>query len=223
MSSGETITCYLKERYSTKVFVPFAVFLFASGTAAIGGSPTISIGLQGIALAYVLVLFFRVWDDLADLKSDRVTHPERVMVRANGTSVFRWLMAALTASGLALIASRPAATEALALFSALVGLLGIWYAVRGRIDASALVSSHVVLLKYPAIALIAAGPPMRTVPTRVPTMFLLALVYIALCLYELLHDRTIRMARGGTLTMTVELMLLAVLLYGTLSARGLLP
>jgi hypothetical protein len=224
MSSRELIRAYLSERYPARVFVPLAVLLFAGGTVAAGGAPTIAGAISGIGLAYTLVLFFRVWDDLADRGADQPKHPDRVMVRAPSTGAFRVLMAALVLLAIALLATRPGSVTGLAVFAILGVTLGIWYSLRTLLGASALVSAHVILLKYPAIAFIAATPPAEhTTPAVATAIVVLAAIYLGLCLHELLHDSAVRTARGGALALTVELALLASLLLRTLSVRGFQP
>jgi hypothetical protein len=223
MSSRELIRAYLSERYPARVFMPLAVLLFAGGTVAAGGALTIAGAISGIGLAYTLVLFFRVWDDLADRGADQPKYPDRVMVRAPSTGAFRVLMAALVLLAIALLATRPGSVTGLAVFAILGVTLGIWYSLRNLLGASALVSAHVILLKYPAIAFIAAVPADHTAPMIATAIVVLAAIYLGLCLHELLHDNAVRTARGGALALTVELALLALLLLRTFSVRGFQP
>ena len=222
MSSSELIRAYLTERYPARVFVPLAVLLYAGGTIAVGGTPTVPRAIAGIALAYTLVLLFRIWDDLVDRDADRVTHPDRVMVNAEGTAAFRLSMAALALFAIALLATRPAWVTGIAVFAMTRVTLGIWYSLRRLVGASALVNAHVILLKYPAVAFISAAPGEAT-PAIATAIVVFGAIYLGLCLHELLHDRAVRTTRGGSLTLTLELALLAGLLVRTFSARGFQP
>src|SRR5262245_22121867 len=82
MSSIKLIYAYWRERYPVSVFLPFAILLAAAGAAAAGTLPTIGDAVISCVLAYTLVLVFRIGDDLADLNSDRLHHPDRVLVQA---------------------------------------------------------------------------------------------------------------------------------------------
>ena len=87
MSSTKLIYDYWRERYPASVFVPFAILLAAAGAAAGGSLPTVRDAIKSCILAYTLVLVFRIVDDLADLGSDRLRHPGRVLVKASGHRV----------------------------------------------------------------------------------------------------------------------------------------
>ncbi len=81
LSSIKLIYAYWRERYSISVFLPFAILIAAAGAAAGGSLPPVRDAWIGCVLAYTLVLVFRIGDDLADLSSDRLRHPGRVLVQ----------------------------------------------------------------------------------------------------------------------------------------------
>ena len=97
MSRTDLILVYLRERYPARRFAPLALLLGGIGILA---SPDLSqLSLEdaarawarGTSLAYLLVLSFRVRDDLEDRDVDAVLHPERITVRAGRVSPLRWL------------------------------------------------------------------------------------------------------------------------------------
>lgn len=221
MSSINLICAYWQERYPTRVFVPFAILIAAAGTAAGGSLPTLRGAITGCVLAYTLVMVFRIGDDLADLPSDRLRHPGRVLVQTSiRTSII--VLALVTALGDVLIMlSQPRPGARLAVFAAIWLSLGLWYNRRARLRAGPLAGAHVLLLKYPAIALLAcAGWESLTLHTALPA---LGAIYLGLCVYEQVHDSAVRESRGALWIFAAEVALLAGLPLLALSTGGLMP
>jgi drug/metabolite transporter superfamily protein YnfA len=217
----EVLTAYMRERYPTRVYLPLALFLGAA--ALTGGS---GVGLVEVAaatvLAYSLVFQFRLWDDLSDRSSDRAAHPQRVLSRAGLTGPFVGLLVTVATANTALLASRPGAAPRLAGFAMLTGGLLCWYSWRKTQPVNAVLSYHVVLLKYPVLALLVSAP--RAMRERSTLLVAAAVVYLSFCAYEVLHDNRLHDARGAALVLAVESVLLAgapTLLRTVRAAAGL--
>jgi 4-hydroxybenzoate polyprenyltransferase len=146
--------------------------------------------LQSGVACYVLVLGFRVWDDLEDRARDRREHPERVLVQATSVAPFVALATVAFALATAIVAAQPNGIQRLAILGAGVAVLFAWYHARRAINASPVAGMAVIFAKYPLIAFVAA-PPARSTPIALSAAVLFSL-YAALCMYELHDDATIR-------------------------------
>src|SRR5438034_7604770 len=94
------VPAYLHERFQLRIFGPAAFgIVVAAGWA---GTAAITPGTLAIATAcsILLLLQFRLWDDLEDRDRDAATHPERLMVRTPAA----WYRRALTSLALANVA-----------------------------------------------------------------------------------------------------------------------
>jgi 4-hydroxybenzoate polyprenyltransferase len=202
---------YLRERYDPRLFVPLAAVLVVSGAVAAGG---LTGGVPGAArswlLAWVLVLVFRLWDDLADRPRDGVQHPHRVLARCGRSAPFLALLGVLAVVALALLLASPGGTVKVLVLLAVAAALAAWYRGRAALGEPAVLGAHLVLGKYPAIAY-AAVP---AVPGRELTPTPLVILYLALCVYEALHDRRVRTAAAGRASLAADgVLLCGALLY----------
>ena len=206
MSSIKLIHAYGRERYPTRVFVPLAILIAAAGTAATWSLPTLRDAVISCILAYTLVLVFRIADDLADLRSDRLRHPNRVLVRASSVTPIAVLALAIAGGDVVIILRQPRAAARLAVFAAISIFLVLWYRLRARLRAGPLAGAHVVLIKYPIISLLTcANWDGLTLHTALPSF---GTIYLGLCVYEQLHDHAVRESRGGTWIFAAEVGLL---------------
>lgn len=159
-------------------------------------------------MALLLVLEFRLWDDLCDVELDRISHPERVLCRVTTLQPV-WALCGLLMAinvGCAWLARGWWAAATLA---GLHGLLAAWYGCRGR-SHRPVSHYHVVLLKYPVFVWILGG--IRPADAFDPRLFLsAALVYLGLCLYEVAHDGQLRRLRMAQICLAIESVLLAAL------------
>jgi len=220
MSSIKLIYVYWRERYPISVFVPFAILIAAAGTAAGGSLPTVRDAVIGCVLAYTVVLVFRIADDLADLRSDRLCHPGRVLVQSSSVTPIVVLALMIAAGDILLLLSQPRAGVRITAFAAISLFLGLWYHQRARLRADSLANAHVVLLKYPAISLFTcASWDHLTLYTAVPSA---GALYLGLCIYEQVHDRTVRESRGARWIFAAEMGLLVGLPLMMLSIGGFL-
>jgi len=209
---------YWRERYPASMFVPFAILLAAAGAAAGGSLPTVRDAIKSCILAYTLVLVFRIVDDLADLGSDRLRHPGRVLVRASSRTPIVVLALVIVLGDVLMMISQPRLGARIVVFAALSLFLGLWYQGRARLRAGPLAGAHILLLKYPAISLLTCaswdGLTLHTAPPS------LGVIYFGLCIYEQVHDRTVRKSRAAPWIFAAELGLLAGLPLLALSTGG---
>ena len=160
------VQAYLRERIWTPRIALLSLLLVV---AASGFSRWSVSGL-------VLLVAFRLLDDLEDVEVDRIRAPERVLVRASSLRPFWWVcgLAFLVGGSLLPVAK----LLVLVLFT--IGLLA-WYRVGRRYPLFARGHSAVILTKYPLLVwLTSAGGP-----------YLLATmcgVYLVMIGYERLHD-----------------------------------
>src|SRR5687768_8899012 len=213
MSSIKLIYDYWRERYPASVFVPFAIVLAAAGAAAGGSLPTVRDAIRSCILAYTLVLVFRIVDDLADLDSDRLRFPTRVLVRASRRTPIVVLALLIALGDVLMKTSQTRPLARIAVFAGLSIFLGLWYHRRARLRAGPLAGAHILLLKYPAISLLTcANWDGLTLHTTLPS---LGAIYLGLCIYEQVSDRAVRQSRGAPLIFAAELGLLAGLQRGS--------
>jgi 4-hydroxybenzoate polyprenyltransferase len=171
------------------------------GLGLVGGTPPGWPGLaRRAALVTALLVQFRVWDDLADRERDRRRHADRALPAASRLGPFHALWGAAAGASAALLAAGPAAGTRLAGYG-LLGLgLALWYARGARRWTWPVLGYHVVLAKYPVFVYLLGGDVMRPAPR------LLAMLasYLALCVYEVLHDPETARAAGARCALRVE-------------------
>jgi 4-hydroxybenzoate polyprenyltransferase len=217
---------YLRTRVPVRIYLPLALFLTVAGQA--GGRPPGLLGLVFlVGLAYVLVLGFRLWDDLIDRERDRFRHPDRALSQAGSVRVFRGFLIVAFAVATAMVASREGAASRLAVVAILCAALFVWYRVRRRFRAGGIANYHVVLLKYPVIVCVLGSPSSETGLSRL--LMAMVLVYLCFCIYEVLHDADLRAAQGARAALALEMWalsatfaLMAVTLFGQWRFAGLL-
>jgi SAM-dependent methyltransferase len=174
------ITAYLAERFRPVLFVPFAIALTIAASAGRYHAPAL---LFDAVTMILLLLQFRLWDDLADRSSDVLRHPERVLVRAPSVDPFVRLCAVLAFVNIALSAARDDSGIALLALGALIAALGAWYVRRSR---RSLPGDQLLLAKYPAFVVIVAGARLLDAPLLIALSC--AAVYLAASAYEAWHD-----------------------------------
>ena len=189
---------YLAERFRPAVFVP-AIALHAALALWAGGAEPTAVRLAAAAgLAALLLLQFRLWDDLEDRDRDRAVHPERILVLAP-PGPFRHALVVLGLGNLIVLAAVPSAGAPAAAAVALAILDVVFFAayrLRTRVS-DPFWRFGVLLSKYPAfvgVIATAAGA------ARAPRLALAtAAMYAAASAYEALHDQhTHRGARPRT-------------------------
>jgi 4-hydroxybenzoate polyprenyltransferase len=190
-TSIELIVAYLRERLRSRLFVPLALLLAIAGMVAAGAQlDSLGAFVETTITCYLLVLAFRLWDDLEDRARDRREHPERVMARSTRIAPWMTLLALAFIGAAIIVAAGPSAGQRLATLAAGSALLFAWYRLRRPIAANPLIGMHVIFAKYPLIALVAA-PPARPTSLGLSAAVLFSL-YAALCMYELIDDAALR-------------------------------
>lgn len=165
---------YWIERLRPGLTLPLA------GLIAIGaGSPA---GLLDVLLAWLLIAEFRLWDDLADRDRDRLTHPERTLVRVDGTGRFVAMCAGLGAMNV-MATGMLHGGPAVAVLVVLHAGMAAYY--RWRPAAPGRTSDLLLLAKYPGFALVLAQPGTEAWPRIAAGA---AAVYVAACAFEIWHN-----------------------------------
>src|SRR5436305_11951869 len=95
---------YLRERFRLTIFGP-AIALHVAGVMwANDTAPSARTMLQSAGLITLLMIQFRLWDDLEDRERDRIQHPERLLVHTQ-TAPFRLVLAVLALLNVTLMAA----------------------------------------------------------------------------------------------------------------------
>lgn len=163
--------------------------------------------VPAFVMAALLVFELRLWDDLSDLELDRRLHPQRVLCRASVVRPFLNLLFVLITINFTLVAILRAWWGTAPLVTLHVLLAG-WYASRNMIASGSLANFHVVLLKYPLIVLILGATSAAEISSPL-LLISAALIYLVLCLYELMHDTRLWGMPGARLCLAVDCLLLA--------------
>jgi hypothetical protein len=175
---------WCRERLPWRVFVP-AIAALTAAACWTAGTLTLP-SLAGTAvLVTLLVLQFRLWDDVADRARDAVSHPRRVVVRA-GVRTFVALLIGLTVA--ALVAAWTAGgVEVVALVAGLDAAACVSYGLIRPMVADAIWRFGVVLLKYPMFVVIGARATGVASPDRV--WLAAACAFAVAVAYEVGHTR----------------------------------
>jgi 4-hydroxybenzoate polyprenyltransferase len=167
----------------------------ATGMLASPGVAQLSVvdGARGIALAFLLSLVFRIWDDLEDRERDALLHPGRITGRIGAVRPLVALASSAAALAALLVLAGPQSMQRLLVLALLGGVLLLWYRARA---STPIANAVVVLAKYPVIACVCApASPLTVRDVAHATPFLLAL-YLFLCIHEALDDPILRRSFG---------------------------
>ncbi len=159
--------------------------------------------ITGSLLAAILIIQFRLWDDLADRTLDATLHPQRVLVNTSRLRHFQLMCGALAlpiAIGLFFIG-----TDHLLVYAALLAAMSLVYAA-GTTALPRLVRTHLVLLKYPVFIWLCAWnfSQERWLSVAIG-------IYLILCLFEIASDATLRTGTGWRWLTVIEAATLAAL------------
>jgi 4-hydroxybenzoate polyprenyltransferase len=170
-SFPDDLARYVGNRLVTWRIVPLWLVL-AAFAAGVSRAPTALSILAGALLAALLMVQFRLWDDLADRHHDALLHPERVLVLTTHLRRFGQVCAMLALPIVALLAVAFSATHVL-VYGLLVAAMAVVYAVP-HAAMPRLLRSHLVLLKYPVFIGLCAHFPDTALMLRVgATLFIL--------------------------------------------------
>jgi hypothetical protein len=197
---------YLRDRFPLRLYLPGAAFLVVAGQAG-GQELSLSATAGGLLLALMLLLQFRLMDDLGDLRHDRLHHPERVVVKAVSLTPFYLLLCCSFTVNLLLVTTRPGPEHSLWLVLLLSAVAVLWYRYLRHVLTGRILGYHLLLAKYPLFAYLLSGNGNKTRPL----MLSLGFVYLCFTLYEALHDRSLQTLPGITNIVLVEIAALFVL------------
>jgi hypothetical protein len=176
---------YLRERFRFAVFGPAIASLVAAALWVNGNTPQLTTIVRCTGLAALLLLQFRLWDDLEDRESDQAAHPSRVLV-CTSAAPFEFALAVLGCTNVALIA---AIAPPLAIACLMVLYFAFWLAyrwLRPRIP-NFVWRFQILLLKYPAFVVLLAAATGSAQSTRLITA--MVATYASACAYEVLHNK----------------------------------
>ncbi len=216
MSSRELIVRYVRERARLSVFVPLALVMAAMGGLTGGRDRWTGTADYAVsaATALLLMLAFRVWDDVEDRPHDARHHPSRVTVVATSVAPLIAVALMLGTLGILLVVLGPRAGSRLAAATIAVAVLAAWYRLRPA-SGRAVVNAHVVLLKYPLLAFAATSAP--------PPAGALVSLYLVLCAYEIVDDPALRASIVARWVAISECALVSVILAAATLFGGRIP
>ena len=194
---------YLRTRIPVAVFFPVALFLNVAALA-VGRSSEPASFLWSTGLALLLVLQFRLWDDLVDVERDRHTHPSRLLCRAESLTGFHVLLGVFFVLNGFWI-SQLGGIIPLLVFWLYSLLLGLWYWLRPSRSPGRDYGYHVVLTKYPLFVYLLSG---NSSSANLRLLLSLLLVYFCLGVYELLHDCRLRRLPSSRTLLGIEMSVL---------------
>ena len=190
---------YLESRFPLQLYLPCALFLVVAGCS--GGRTLSPAGLAAsTVLALLLLLQFRLLDDLCDITRDREEHPERVLVRATSLVPFYLLLCTVFLANGIIVTLQPGPEYRLGAFLLLNATALLWYCRLRFVFTGRIFAYHIVVGKYPAFAYLLGG----TGEEGWRLLLALTLVYLCFALYELLHDRSLHTVTGAVTTLNVE-------------------
>lgn len=174
---------YFRERLRWRVFGSVVLLLsFAACWVSSALDPWTCIRAVGVMA--LLVVQFRLWDDLADRARDRVTHPGRVLGRVDARP-FQRLAFALAAAGLVAAGWSGGLTPLLMLAGLNAAFAVLYGLVRPHLNDTVW-RFPVLLAKYPAFVVIVAAS--LGAPSLGRTIVAALLTYGAAHAYEALHS-----------------------------------
>jgi hypothetical protein len=173
------VIAYVIERFPPGIFVPAAVGI--AGAVRVASSGADASWLVDSALALLLIAQFRLWDDLADRDVDRLTHPARVLARAERIGPYVTSCVTLAILNLAASAWRGGLVGLLVLAALDVSFVA-WYA--GRSSQRTVIGCLWMVAKYSVFVIVMAAR------SSIFSHLLLAAsaIYAAACAYEIWHD-----------------------------------
>jgi hypothetical protein len=165
------------------------------GAALLSSALAFTSAIFSIVLMAILIVQFRLWDDLVDCHVDAVIHPQRTLVNTLHVQQFFYLCGGLCVP--AVIALSFFNKTHWLIYGVLLLAMAIFYAVSAEL--SGLIRAHLLLLKYPIFIWLCAW-------NADPTQWLRygMAVYLALCLYEIATDATLRIGKVWRWLIVIE-------------------
>ena len=200
-SSTKVLLRYQKTRIPWVIFAPLALFLCVA--SATGRWPLDAAAWclnWGMALS--LVVQFRLWDDLADVGSDRLIHPGRVLCQSKSLQIF-WGILGLLLIVNALLSASFKSTHSLGVFLILNVSYLMWYSILRKLTSNRIVSHSIVLAKYPVFVYLLSGPHSAE-RAGLQLGYGMVVTFLCFCAYELQHDQRLRATHHATSLLAYE-------------------
>ena len=200
-SSTKVLLRYQKTRIPWVIFAPLALFLCVA--SATGRWPLDAAAWclnWGMALS--LVVQFRLWDDLADVGSDRLIHPGRVLCQSKSLQIF-WGILGLLLIVNALVSASFKSTHSLGVFLILNLSYLMWYSILRKLTSNRIVSHSIVLAKYPVFVYLLSGPHSAE-RAGLQLGYGMVVTFLCFCAYELQHDQRLRATHHATSLLAYE-------------------
>jgi 4-hydroxybenzoate polyprenyltransferase len=198
MRALSLLAAYLRQRTRLALLAPLSIVLaLASCLFVAPWSASVRAVVIAALEALGLILAFRIWDDVEDRESDRVRHPDRVLVSASTTAPFQLLAFALALTSLLPLTTLAFAFRRLAAIGLATAMLAVWYGARSTDNRRHALGEHILATKYPLIAYtVTPVLPASAVTPRLVAILLVVYALICACAYaddvELRHIFTSR-------------------------------
>ena len=183
------LTKYIQERFKFRVYIPLSIFLATGSEFSVLYKMNTGEAIKRTVSAFLLLLLFRLWDDLYFMEKDRIRDPERITVNPlyNGPLWIRLIMLSVFSFLFILVSYSILMTTVLIIFTLVFLSFYFFNKLLGQLFFDLL-----VLLKYPVIAFIISSE--RT-PFR-DKILPLIIIYLVTLVYEVFHDREHRLDRN---------------------------
>ena len=150
---------------------------------------------MAVLLAFMLILQFRLWDDIADRERDRLKHPDRILCQVSDIKPFLVMASVFPLINGLLLAWYHDHIARIPAYLLLCALLLAWYRLRPSSASPGLLNSALVLLKYPFIAWLVST---TAEDPAMPLIFsCLISVYLIFIIFEILDDPTLGQQHGA--------------------------
>jgi len=193
-SSIERLLRYRKTRIPWGIFASLALFLCIA--SATGRWPIDAAEwCLNWGMALCLVVQFRLWDDLADVESDRLIHPGRVLCQTKNHQIF-WVTFGLLLIVNGILVAAFKSYTSLGAFLALNISFVIWYSKLRMLCSQNVVFHSIVLVRYPVFVFLLSGSHFGA-RAGLPLGYGMLVTFLCFCAYELLHDQRLLANRNA--------------------------
>lgn len=207
-SIAKSAQAYIATRLARGRVATLVLFVVVAAIA-VTGETDVSEAIIVVVIATLLVLLFRVWDDLADVEFDRKRCTDRILVTISDRRSFGWTVVA----GLLIVAVLLSAWRTVPQVVAYLILVAAMSASY-RVVLPRIARIHVVLLKYPVFIYLCSPAP-----RSVTALIIGSGAYLVLAIYELFSDSTLRQWSGRRWLLPAEVLALIVVTGAILWAR----
>lgn len=166
-----------------------------------------SIGSKFLLMG-LLILQFRLWDDLADHVYDKANHPERILIMTPHLDFFKSICIGISLPIILILLVTNASYKFLSYFCLCLAMAAIYqFSTRFSTNMSRLVRAHLILLKYPVfIALVASNYSLNIfIYLSLSSWFILSLI-------DLVTDPSLQTSRYWQILAAIEFLTLLMLI-----------